>query len=70
MKLHFSTLTLIRQSKKNILQVFFIFVLHLFNAQSVTFISEKSNLPLPKLSVFGKDGHLLAYFNLDGKIEK
>ncbi|AKK74861.1 hypothetical protein OK18_08590 [Chryseobacterium gallinarum] len=40
------------------------------NAQTITFISEKTNKPLPKVSVFGKDGNILAYSDIDGKIEK
>lgn len=40
------------------------------NAQTITFISEKNNKPLPKVSVFGKDGSILAYSDIDGKIDK
>lgn len=53
-----------------ILSVLFILILNLFNAQSITFISEKTNLPIPKVSVFGKDGSILAISDIDGKIEK
>ncbi|MDW9381074.1 hypothetical protein [Chryseobacterium sp. JV558] len=40
------------------------------NAQVITFVSEKSNNPLPRVSVFGKDGSILAYSDIDGKIDK
>lgn len=49
-----------------LLLFFFIFI----NSQTITFISEKSNTPLPKVLVFGKDGNILAYSDIDGKIEK
>lgn len=57
--------------KKNyLLQIFFLLTLQFFNAQTITFISEKTNKPLPKVSVFGKDGSILAYSDIDGKIDK
>jgi hypothetical protein len=57
--------------KRNyLLQIFFVLALQFFNAQTVTFVSEKNNKPLPKVSVFGKDGSILAYSDIDGKIEK
>lgn len=40
------------------------------NAQTITFISERTNKPLPKVSVFGKDGSIVAYSDIDGKIDK
>jgi len=40
------------------------------HAQTITFVSEKSDIPLPKVSVFGKDGSILAYSDIDGKIDK
>lgn len=40
------------------------------NAQVITFVSEKNNNPLPRVSVFGKDGSILAYSDIDGKIDK
>ena len=40
------------------------------NAQVITFVSEKNNTPLPRVSVFGKDGSILAYSDIDGKIDK
>jgi hypothetical protein len=40
------------------------------NAQSITFISEKTSKPLPKVSVFGKDGSIVAFSDIDGKIDK
>lgn len=48
----------------------FYFVSIFTNAQTITFISEKNNKPLPKVSVFGKDGNILAYSDIDGKIDK
>jgi hypothetical protein len=56
--------------KTLLLQIIFIFALQFFNAQTITFISEKTNKPLPKVSVFGKDGSILAFSDIDGKIEK
>jgi len=56
--------------KKNIFLFLFVLLIHCFNAQSVTFISEKTNKPLPKVSVFGKDGSIVAYSDIDGKIDK
>lgn len=57
--------------KKNyLLQILFVFALQFFNAQAITFVSEKNNKPLPKISVFGKDGSILAYSDIDGKIDK
>jgi hypothetical protein len=56
--------------KKSLLLLFLTFVLNLFTAQTITFISGKTNKPLPKVSVFGKDGSILAYSDIDGKIEK
>lgn len=56
--------------KKNLLLLLLTFVVHFFNAQTITFISEKTNKPLPKVSVFGKDGSIVAYSDIDGKIDK
>ncbi|MDQ1098360.1 MULTISPECIES: hypothetical protein [Chryseobacterium] len=42
----------------------------LIHAQSITFVSEKTGKPLPKVSVFGKDGSILAFSDIDGKIDK
>ncbi|WBV59415.1 hypothetical protein PFY12_10130 [Chryseobacterium camelliae] len=57
--------------KRNyLLQIFFLLALQFFNAQTITFISEKTNKPLPKVSVFGKDGSILAYSDIEGKIDK
>lgn len=56
--------------KKNILLLFLIILVNFINAQSITFISEKTNKPLPKISVFGKDGSIVAYSDIDGKIDK
>lgn len=56
--------------KKNLLLLLLTFAFTFFNAQTVTFISEKTNKPLPKVSVFGKDGSIVAYSDIDGKIDK
>lgn len=56
--------------KKNLLLLFLTVVVNFVNAQSITFVSEKTNKPLPKVSVFGKDGSILAYSDIDGKIDR
>ncbi|KMQ69879.1 hypothetical protein ACM39_02230 [Chryseobacterium sp. FH2] len=56
--------------RKSLLYLLFILILNFTSAQTITFISEKTNKPLPKVSVFGKDGNILAYSDIDGKIEK
>lgn len=55
--------------KKSLLLLLLTLAFH-FNAQTITFISEKTNKPLPKVSVFGKDGSIVAYSDIDGKIDK
>lgn len=50
--------------------ILFVFAFQIINAQSITFVSEKTNKPLPKVSVFGKDGSVLAFSDIDGKIDK
>ncbi|AZA78768.1 hypothetical protein EG347_15275 [Chryseobacterium sp. G0186] len=50
--------------------IIFSFITIFTHAQTITFISEKNNKPLPKVSVFGKDGNILAYSDIDGKIDK
>ena len=47
-----------------------IFLFSFIQGQTITFVSEKTNKPLPKVSVFGKDGSILAYSDIDGKIDK
>lgn len=56
--------------KKNLLLLFLTILVNFINAQSITFVSEKTNKPLPKVSVFGKDGSILAYSDIDGKIDR
>ncbi|MFC3159831.1 hypothetical protein SAMN05443633_106195 [Chryseobacterium arachidis] len=56
--------------KSQFLLFLFLSILGFVNAQTITFLSEKTNKPLPKVSVFGKDGSILAYSDIDGKIEK
>lgn len=45
-------------------------MLNFLNAQTITFISDKSQKPLPKVSVFDNAGNIVAYSGIDGKIEK
>lgn len=56
--------------KINVLILLLVVLFNFFNAQTITFISEKTNKPLPKVSVFGNDGSILAYSDIDGKIDK
>ena len=56
--------------KTQFLTLLFVLLLNLFNAQTITFVSEKTNLPLPKVSVFGKDGSIIAYSDIDGKVDR
>nr|WP_314493251.1 hypothetical protein [uncultured Chryseobacterium sp.] len=56
--------------KTQLLYLLFVLILNFFNAQTTTFLSEKTNQPLPKVSVFGNDGSILAYSDIDGKIER
>ncbi|ASK31374.1 hypothetical protein CEY12_15230 [Chryseobacterium sp. T16E-39] len=53
-----------------LLQILFTLILNLTHAQTITFVSEKDNKPLPRVSVFGKDGSILAYSDIEGKIDK
>ncbi|MDQ1160225.1 hypothetical protein QE422_000593 [Chryseobacterium sp. SORGH_AS 447] len=55
---------------KKIFFFLFVLLLHFAHAQSITFISEKTNKPLPKVSVFAKDGSIVAFSDIDGKINK
>jgi hypothetical protein len=55
---------------KHTLLLFFLFSLILIKAQTITFISQNTNLPLPKVSVFGIDGNILAISDIEGKIDK
>ena len=56
--------------KQHLLSLLFVLLFNLFNAQTTTFLSEKTNLPLPKVSVFGNDGSIVAHSDIDGKIER
>ncbi|RKS96437.1 hypothetical protein [Chryseobacterium defluvii] len=57
--------------KRNyLLYIVFLLIANFTNAQIITFVSENTNRPLPKVSVFGKDGSILAYSDIDGKIDK
>ncbi|KAA0127127.1 hypothetical protein FY557_14150 [Chryseobacterium sp. SN22] len=56
--------------KKIFFLLFFVLLFQVAHAQTITFISEKTNKPLPKVSVFAKDGSIVAYSDIDGKIDK
>ncbi|WP_294283224.1 hypothetical protein [uncultured Chryseobacterium sp.] len=56
--------------KKIFILFFHILLFQIAHAQTITFISEKSGKPLPKVSVFGKDGSIVAFSDIDGKIHK
>ncbi len=56
--------------KTQLFSLLFVLWLNFFNAQTTAFLSEKTNQPLPKVSVFGKDGSIVAYSDIDGKIER
>ncbi|AYN00667.1 hypothetical protein [Chryseobacterium sp. 3008163] len=56
--------------KTQLLSLLFILLLNFVSAQTTTFLSEKTSQPLPKVSVFGKDGSIVAYSDIDGKIER
>jgi len=56
--------------KTQLLALLFVLLLNFISAQTTTFRSEKTNQPLPKVSVFGKDGSIIAYSDIDGKIER
>ncbi|CAD7805057.1 hypothetical protein CHRY9390_01312 [Chryseobacterium aquaeductus] len=56
--------------KTHLLTLLLILLINIINAQTTTFLSEKTNQPLPKVSVFGKDGSIVAYSDIDGKIER
>ncbi|WP_312076952.1 hypothetical protein [Chryseobacterium sp.] len=47
-----------------------LFAMSFFFSQTITLVSEKTNLPLPKVSVFDKDGKILAHSDIDGKIDR
>jgi hypothetical protein len=56
--------------KTQLLSLLFVLFLNFVSAQTTTFLSEKTNQPLPKVSVFGNDGSIVAYSDIDGKIER
>lgn len=55
---------------KKISLLFLLFTICILNAQTITFISEKTGKPLPKVSVFGKDGSIAAFSDIAGTIDK
>lgn len=56
--------------KTQFFTLLFVLLLNFVSAQTTTFLSEKTNQPLPKVSVFGKDGSIVAHSDIDGKIER
>ncbi len=56
--------------KKIFFLFFYVLLFQVAPAQTITFISEKTNKPLPKVSVFAKDGSIVAFSDIDGKINK
>lgn len=56
--------------KKSILLLLLTIALNFYYAQTATFVSEKTNKPLPKVSVFSKDGSIVAFSDIEGKIDK
>ena len=48
----------------------FTFIAYFTNAQSIKFISEKTEQPLPKVTVFSKNGDIITTSDIDGFIEK
>jgi len=56
--------------KKSTLLFLLIVWYSFINAQSITFVSERTGKPLPQVSVFGKDGSISAYSDVGGKINK
>ena len=57
--------------KKNyILTLLFVLLFSFAYTQTTTFLSEKTKQPLTKVSVFGKDGSIMAYSDIDGKIDR
>lgn len=55
---------------KYLFSLIFIVLLNFLHSQTITFISDKTQKPLPKVSVFDNAGNIVAYSDIDGKIEK
>lgn len=56
--------------RNQLLFALFVFISGFIHAQTITFVSEKTGNPLPKVSVFGNDGSILAFSDIDGKVDK
>jgi len=56
--------------RNHLLLALLIFLFGFIQAQTITFVSDQTNKPLPKVSVFGNDGSILAFSDIDGKIDK
>ena len=55
---------------KTKLSILLLIFINLVSAQTIQFISKNTNDPLPQVSVIGKDGDILAYSDIEGKINK
>lgn len=55
---------------KTKLTILLLILINLLHAQTIQFISKNTDQPLSKVSVIGKDGNILAYSDIDGKIDK
>lgn len=55
---------------KTKLSILLLIFITFMNAQTIQFISKSTEDPLPKVSVIGKDGDILAYSDIEGKIDK
>jgi hypothetical protein len=55
---------------KKIFSIILFVLFNIYNSQSLTILSEKTNLPLTKVLIFGKDGDILATSDIDGKIDR
>lgn len=47
-----------------------IFVVNFFYSQTTALVSQKTNLPIPKITVFNKEGDIVAFSDIDGKIDR
>lgn len=55
---------------KTKLTILLLILMNILNAQSIQFLSKTTDQPLPKVSVLGKDGSILAYSDIEGKINR
>ncbi|TXF75827.1 hypothetical protein [Chryseobacterium sp.] len=55
---------------KKLILFFAVFTAFAFQAQRITFVSEKTGKPLPKVMIFSNSGELVTTSNIDGSFEK